>query len=71
MKQKYFRFPVHFWEAAKFLDQEEREAFYSAVIEYAFTGVIRPLSGKTKLCFDIAWDAYLEKSPLPFEKERG
>ena len=38
MAQKYFRFPVCFWEAAQKMKPNDRAAFYEAVITYSFTG---------------------------------
>lgn len=61
MERKYFRFPAYFWEAAQTMSQRERQAYYDAVIQYAFTGEAPQLTGMAKNAFELSrW--YLDKA---------
>ncbi len=67
MAQKYFRFPVYFWEAAQSMTARDKAAFYAAIVDYSFTGVEPTLTGTVSIFWKLA-------KPLihpPQSKEEG
>lgn len=67
MARKFFRFPAYFWEAAQAMTPKEKGEFYTAVIDYAFSGEKPALSGVVANVFELA-RFYLDNSNKRLEK---
>jgi len=64
MAQKYFRFPVCFYEAAEKMTIAQRDEFYEALLNYVFLGKVYTMSQTVEAFF------WLIRPYLDKEKKR-
>ena len=54
MTREYFRFPVYLWEAAQTMTAKDKAAFYTAIVNYGFTGAEPNLTGTVSIFWKLA-----------------